>query len=259
MTPAPYYEDGSVTLYCGDCRDVLPALGARFDAAVADPPYVATRMGWDRWPDGWLGVVASVTDAMWCFGTLRMFMSRFAEFAAAGWRLSHDAVWEKHNGSGFARDRLRCVHELMTHWYRGAWADVRHVVPTVPGPDRLGGGRVKTRGKTEHLGAIASLPYVYDGTRLMRSVVRVRSAHHRAIHPTQKPPGLLVPLIEYAVPVGGVVVDPMSGSGSTGVAAKSTGRRAVLIEGDEAMCEKSARWLANEVLPWGEAGSDGVG
>lgn len=36
----PYYDDGSVTLYHGDCRDVLPALGM-VDVCITDPPYEA--------------------------------------------------------------------------------------------------------------------------------------------------------------------------------------------------------------------------
>jgi site-specific DNA-methyltransferase (adenine-specific) len=255
-----YYADDSVTLIHGDCRDVLPALGQRFNAAVADPPYKATPLSWDRWPSGWLAAVAEVTDSLWCFGNLRMFGTRWSEFAASNWKLSHDAVgefevdtvaWEKHNGSGFAKDRLRGVHELIAHWYRGCWAEVHHEVPRVPGPEKLGGGRVKSRGRTAHLGAIEQQPYAAEETRLLRSVIRCRSANHRAIHPTQKPTELLVPLIEYAVRPGGVVLDPVAGSGSTGVAAKLTGRHAVLIEADEAMCEKSARWLAESPLPIG--------
>jgi site-specific DNA-methyltransferase (adenine-specific) len=36
--PAPYYQDSAVTIYCGDCRQILPFLG-RFDLLLTDPPY----------------------------------------------------------------------------------------------------------------------------------------------------------------------------------------------------------------------------
>lgn len=42
--PKPYYEDSAVTIYHGDCRDIVPMLG-RFDLLLTDPPYgvAATR------------------------------------------------------------------------------------------------------------------------------------------------------------------------------------------------------------------------
>ena len=36
----PYYDDGQITIYCGDCRDILPTLEARsIDLVLTDPPY----------------------------------------------------------------------------------------------------------------------------------------------------------------------------------------------------------------------------
>ena len=260
---APYYSTDSVELYLGDCREVLPALGRTFDAAICDPPYGSTSLAWDRWPTGWTQAVGRVTESMWCFGSLRMFIAHGAEFAQADWRLSHDvigefevdtAVWEKHNGSGFTTDRIRCVHELASHWYRGAWADVRHEVPITMDARRR---RVEKRGASSvgTYGARGASSYETDegGPRLLTSVIRARSEHSRAIHPTQKPVGILTPLIKYAVPSGGLILDPMAGSCSTAVAARLTGRHAVCIEADEAMCEKAARRLDQGVLPMGDA------
>ena len=82
----------------------------------------------------------------------------------------------------------------------------------------------------------------------MRSVIYCRSMHGRALHPTEKPAGILEPLIAYGCPPGGTVFDPMAGSGATGAAAKAIGRRSVLIEADERYCEIAARRLAQDVL-----------
>ncbi|WP_119731794.1 site-specific DNA-methyltransferase [Thermomonospora amylolytica] len=73
--------------------------------------------------------------------------------------------------------------------------------------------------------------------------------HQRgAIHPTQKPLGILTPLIEYACPPGGTVLDPFVGSGSTLEAARLTGRRAIGIELHEPYAEAAARRLAQAPL-----------
>jgi len=71
----PYWTDGQVSLYLGDCREVLPAFGVTADCVVADPPYGETSLAWDRWPDGWLDAAAGVTSSLWCFGSLRMFLA----------------------------------------------------------------------------------------------------------------------------------------------------------------------------------------
>src|SRR5690554_3039157 len=116
--PEAYYSDEFVTLYVGDFRDYLPALSG--DAIVTDPPYGETSLAWDRWPEGWPASLAGVADSLWCFGSFRMFMDNLPDFA--DWKFSHEIVWEKHNGSGFAADKFRRVHELATLWYRGEWS-----------------------------------------------------------------------------------------------------------------------------------------
>lgn len=247
--PTPYYDGGDVQLYHGDCREVLPALGQHYDAAMADPPYGETSLAWDRWPHGWVATVAAVTDSLWCFGSMRMLLERRTDFAA--WTFSQDVVWEKHNGSGFAADRFRRVHEHATHWYQGAWSAVHHEVPTTP--DAVA-RQVRRKQRPLHMGQIERGHYVSEdgGPRLARSVLAVRSMHGTALHPTEKPVGLLDPLIRYAVPPGGTVVDPMAGSGSTAVAARLAGRGAVLVEADERYCEIAARRLDQGVLDLGE-------
>lgn len=35
----PYYQDSMVTLYCGDCREILPQLDVKADLCLTDPPY----------------------------------------------------------------------------------------------------------------------------------------------------------------------------------------------------------------------------
>jgi site-specific DNA-methyltransferase (adenine-specific) len=250
-----YWSDGQVTLYHGDSVELMPALGVQADCIVADPPYGETLLAWDQWPHGWLAEAALVTRSLWCFGSLRMYLRRHPEFETYGWKLSQDIIWEKHIGSGFAADRFKRVHEQPTHWYRGTWSSIYHEVPRVfTGIDphsRKGGQRDPAT--DHHHGKIGGELWTDNGTRLVRSVLHVRTMLNRgAIHPTEKPVELLDPLIEYACPPGGLVIDPFAGSGSTLDAARASGRRAIGIEADERYAELAARRLSQMTLETGQ-------
>lgn len=255
--PTPYFADESITLYQGDCRELLPLLDLSDVAAViADPPYAETNLLWDQWQDGWLDVLAATVPEsapLWCFGSMRMFLDRRDEFSA--WSIAQEligddihVVWEKHNGSSFANDRFKRVHEHVVQWYRGAWADQHRDVPTTDDATARTVRR-KPRPPQWH-GAIDYGTYtsIDGGPRLMRSVIKVRSEHGRAIHPTQKPLGIITPLLEFSVPAGGLVLDPFCGSGSTLRAAKDGGWRAIGIEADERYLEGAVERLGQEVL-----------
>jgi site-specific DNA-methyltransferase (adenine-specific) len=247
----PYYEDASVSLYHGDMREVLPALDVRADAVLTAPPYGESSPDWHRWPTGWVKALGDATNSLWCFGSMKMFWHHHAEFD--GWKLAQDTVdefvvdtlvWEKHNGTGFAADRFRRVHELAVQLYRGRWADLHHEPQREPATFDAKG---RTRGRSvvgnrKHTGAIGEKVYEDDGTRLTRSVIRAKSVR-RGLHPTEKPTEILEPLIRYSVPLDGLVLDPFAGSGSTLLTARSLGRRAIGIEADERYCEAAARRL----------------
>lgn len=251
----PYYSDDYVTLYHGDCREIDAWLQA--DVLVTDPPYGETSLAWDRWPDGWPQAVADRSDSIrqiWCFGSTRMFLDHRDDFAP--WKLAQDIVWSKPRGRGVMNDRFNRSHELATHWYRGAWGDLPltppRVAKTVPWTARATrNGNVDDGSKVRPMNGGS---YQDDGTRLMLTVIPGDPGDPRTtLHPTQKPLEVLRPIITYSVPPGGLIADPYAGSGSTLVAAKGLGRKAIGIEIEERYCEIAARRLSQEVLDFGGA------
>jgi site-specific DNA-methyltransferase (adenine-specific) len=158
---------------------------------------------------------------------MRFIVTMFDEMAAWDFKYAQDIVWEKQNGTGFHADRFRRVHEHAVQFYRGTWADVyKEPQYTLDAVAKT----VRRKTKPTHTRAIAcgdASSYVsHDGgPRLQTSVLEVANEHGNALHPTQKPLGIIAPLIRYSVPPGGLVIDPFLGSGSVGIAAELLGRR----------------------------------
>lgn len=68
------------------------------------------------------------------------------------------------------------------------------------------------------------------------------------LHPTVKPIPLLKRLVNMSTHPGELVIDPFMGSGTTLVAARDDGRKAIGIEVDERYCEIAVERLAQRVL-----------
>jgi site-specific DNA-methyltransferase (adenine-specific) len=222
-----------------------------FDLIIADPPYGGTSLDWDvrleDWPHRAIECLKP-NGSMWVFGSMRYFIDHGRLFKAAGWKQAQDIVWEKQNGSGFAVDRFKRVHEHAVQFYRKAdkWSDVFNQVQRTlrTGPDKSGA----RRRKVPHTGEIGPGEYRDDGTRIMRSVIAMQNMHGRAIHPTEKPSDLIEILIRTSCPPGGLVGDLFAGSGAAGEAAARVGASYVGFEIDESMARKAQDRLSG-LLP----------
>ena len=244
----------AVQIITGDAREVLPTLTpGSIDCIITDPPYGETSLAWDRWPTGWLQLALPTLEphaSVWVFGSQRMFMERAAEFFGAGLRIAQDLVWEKHNGSGLHNDRFRRVHEHAVQFYPAErdWAEI-YKKPLFT--DDATARTVRRKAKPAHwIGDVGATVYKSEdgGPRLMRSVMQVRSEHGRAIHPTQKPIGCILPLIEYSCPDGGTILDCFGGSGSVAVAARQLGRSCITIEVNSEFVAKAMARLDGDFL-----------
>lgn len=72
-------------------------------------------------------------------------------------------------------------------------------------------------------------------------------------HPTEKPVELMERIIEMLTPPDGTVLDPFAGSGTTLVAARNLGRRAIGIEQSREYCDIAVRRLAQQVMLFEES------
>lgn len=215
----PYYQDDSVTLYHGDCLKITEWLTA--DVMVTDPPYGMGHLsGWDSPTRS----IAADQDTSARDLALSMWGSRPAAIFGT-WKeprpveTRHLVIWDKSAGTGSGMGDLDAAwgnsHEEI--YFLGHWPRGKHA--RHPSVIRTGDG--------------------------MRSLSGITG------HPTPKPLGLMSALLQRAP--SGTIADPFSGSGSTLVAAKALGRKAIGVELEERYCEIAARRLAQDVLDFGES------
>lgn len=246
MKRTPFFESKSARIYLGESLDMLNEMetddGSRFDALITDPPYCsgagtlagrqddptikychsgnaagrATFSGDSRDPRSFL-----FWFTMWMsygrehckdrayslvFSDWRQMPMLTDVFQSAGWFWKGVAVWNKGRGS-------RAPHK----------GYFRHQSEFI-----VWG----TNGKVQKLTDRGP----FDGVHTFP--VKQSDKHHM----TGKPTPLFNELVKVA-PVGGLVLDPFAGSGTTGVAAVLNDRRAVLFEQSEAYCEIAAKRL----------------
>lgn len=221
----PYYQDGQVTLYQGDCREVLPTLEP-VDLILTDPPYGVSYVSNYTVGQG----VRPITND--------------------GTRLSL-ALYRT------VLPLLRADHVLwFTRWdaWPDVWADLGQWFPMrgllVWDKGSPGMGDLRHWGPSYELIAsagTAKLSGSRDGSILRHNAPPPSSR----LHPTEKPQSLLRYLLEKVNP--STVLDPFAGSGSTLVAASSQGRRAIGVEIDERNCEVIAKRFEQTVLDFGSA------
>lgn len=195
----PYYQDDLVTLYHGDCRDLLPSVEA--DVVVTDPPYGLSFRDamWDAERPDWLPEARRLARVV-VFTTAPLTMFLYPE---PDWV----ACWAR------PASNSRTPTGGFNHW-----------TPV------LIYGRVKFPTDLLSLHAIAN------------------ASEDWIDHPTPKPVKLMTWLVEHSSFPTDTVLDPFAGSGTTLVAAKNLGRRAIGIEIEERYCELAAKRCSQEVL-----------
>ena len=228
---APYYSDDRVTLYHGDCREVLASMADQSVAAVlTDPPYTERTHSKARTPER-VGVSAfgAITDA-----DLRAFLTE-ASRVSLGWVV---ATLDYRHAVEFDNDPPEGLRVLRL----GVW------VKTNPTPQLTGDRPAQ---------GWESIAYMHRADR--RSKWHGGGGHGNYVapippsegHPTAKPLPLVSQWVRWFTNPGDVVLGPFAGSGPTLRAAGDEGRRAIGVEIEERYCEIAARRLAQDVLDFG--------
>jgi 16S rRNA G966 N2-methylase RsmD len=234
----PYYEHAGITIYHGDCREVLQGLPLTFcgdcgvllfdeailaihlaaghqirrtlELVVTDPPYGVAKAEWDAYlPTDWMHEAARFADVVAVMPGTSNLLALPERFSGLEYRWTLCV----HLVNGMTRGKMGfgnwfpCVvyakPEISLYREQGDAVDI--AVGTEPMPD----------------------------------------------HPSPKPLKAISWIISrFDYPI---VIDPFAGSGTTLVAAKNAGKRAIGIEIEEKYCEIAAKRLSQEVFNFSES------
>jgi site-specific DNA-methyltransferase (adenine-specific) len=245
----PYYEDPHVTIYHGNCMAVLDEMPTgTLGGCITDPPYSSggkfrgdranasasdkyssrtvalpnfagdnrDQRGFLTWCTIWMSEVLRVCEdgaPFFSFTDWRQLPTMTDAVQCGGWNWQGIFVWDKVNGR-MQTNRPQQSLEYITYGVSGAT-------------------RTHDEGDAAYLAPIIRAKVPPNDERL---------------HITEKP----IDVIQYLMPLmrpGVTVVDPFMGSGTTLVAARNLGRKAIGIELEEKYCEIAAERCRQEVLP----------
>lgn len=223
--PRPVFDRDGLTIYRADCRDLLPDLVGKVDVLVTDPPYeIEARGAGIAARRDYFGAIEGFTDGGFDVALLRPF-PRWAVFcgkeqivgligaARARWCLT---TWNKPNPTPLINGNYL--------------PDTEYIVHAFPNGDALFGE--------------------YEDRRRW---ILYRGGEGVTGHPNEKPVAVVSKVLRVASGRGETVLDPFMGSGTTLLAARDLGRRAIGIEREERWCDVAVRRLSQQLLPFAEA------
>jgi site-specific DNA-methyltransferase (adenine-specific) len=216
---APYYDRDGITIYHGDCRDILPTLG-QFDLMLTDPPYELTASGGG-------------------IGAQRDYLADIEDFTDGGF---DETILESANNwiCFCAKTQLPSLlvrAAMMPRWMLVTW--------NKPNPTPLSNGNY-----------LPDTEYIIHGCQAKRIFGEFRDksrfilhpAQQHNLHPNEKPLEVVGKMLRIGSMEGERIIDPFMGSGTTLLSAKLHGRRAVGIERELKYCEIAARRLRQGIL-----------
>lgn len=224
-------------LFQGDCIEQMKNIpDSSIDLVLTDPPYGTTQNKWDSvipFPQMW--------EQIWRVAKPNAAVVLFAQTpfdkvlgASAIEHLRYEWIWDKKAPTGFLNATKAPLkkHENILVFYKNLPTYNPQMLTVDPVTGRMFKSYTTTNSSlSDNYGTYKIATTTNIGTRYPHTILSY-SRDTPQVHPTQKPIDLLAFLIETYTNPGGIVLDFTMGSGSTGVACKSTGRNFIGIELD---------------------------
>jgi DNA modification methylase len=214
----PYFDNGQIVIYHGDCRDILPTLPP-VDLVLTDPPYGINYRSGMTGHDGGTALPGIVGDDDASLRDYALAAITAPAIVFGSWKVAKPAgcravlTWDKgeHVGMG----------DLSLPW----------------------------KPNTEEIYIIGDGFAGHRGGSVLRYAAPVtwNSVNGGRKHPHEKPVALIAALLTKHP--GETILDPFMGSGTTLRAAMDLGRKVIGIEIEERYCEIAVKRLQQQVLP----------
>ncbi len=261
----PYYQDKWVTIYFGDCREILPQL-PKVDLVLTSPPYDGIRE-YGGYSFSFEGIPRLLFNSMhkgaccvWVVGDEVVNGSetgtsfrQVLKFINCGFKLHDTMIYNK---GGFAcppsGNRYFQAFEYMFVLSRGK----AKVFNGIREPRTTRGNRIITKRQKD--GTTRRRQVQMSDTRLCSNVWQIDCGYNRSTkdiiaykHPAIFPDALAERHIKTWSNEGDLILDPFLGSGTTAVAAKKLNRHCIGIEIEEKYCEIAANRCRQDVMELG--------
>jgi len=220
---------GRVTLYLGDCREVLPELNG-VDVVISDPPYGTTAAKWDS-VDGLVDVLKNYPSVAFSVEPTASSLR-----TSLPWRYDWKWIKSKPSGAMFSEHQpMRMIELVMVFGKvkynpqkrRRSDSELKQLskrsVNTV-GSEITGGAFGRSGNREDNAESFPVDALFYDNV--------FNRALDKTAHPSQKPVELMGYLVQTHSDEGSTILDPYMGSGTTGIACIRTGRKFIGIEKD---------------------------
>lgn len=253
----PYYAKDGFILYCGDCLELLERLHkttVRADLTVTSPPYnigkeyeaIRDLDDYLAWSENWIERVHRTTadrGSFWLnLGYLEVAQKgRCVPIPYLLWDrtpfyLLQEIVW--HYGAGVSTKSVFCPRNEKWLYYVRNPKDYTFNLdavrdPNVKYPNQRKNGKLRCNPLGKNPSDVWSFPKVTTG--------RNRSSKERTHHPAQFPLAVVDRIIKASSQPSDLVLDPFSGSGSTGIAAVGTDRVYLGFEVREDYCALASK------------------
>ena len=266
----PYFKDNGFELYQDDSRDFLNNLPEKsVDMIFADPPYNLSNGGftchagkmvsvdkgkWDQsngldkdleFHKEWINACKRVLKpegTIWISGTYHSIYRCGYALELAGYHILNDIAWFKPNASPNLSCRFFTASHETLIWARKD-KKAKH---TFNYKQMVEWERNYTKTfKCDETNTYHEREILHEKGKQMRSVWAINTPKpvekRFGKHPTQKPEELLRRIVKASTNKGDLILDPFTGSSTTGLIAKLYGRKFIGIDNEKAYLDLSAK------------------